>query len=694
MDVVSIQPVPYFAAFSSHPVDVQPQRNKRIKVSASLRSVETKPAEEKRRHVFQIPVKGLWSKKEEHEENSAKEGERKEMNKEEMIEKKRRKVNWAMQILRIGLIWQGEKRERPQEEQIADGVEQSDLCVGCCDGGEEGCDYAGDEVEIHKDSFSKLLRRVSLTEARLYERLSVLGNLAYRIPEIKEDGINPRYQKLFGKENCLHFVTSSLEKKLQSSTTKITNEKDDVVARRPTKEHKNMSSDTQKKNVRIKASTTYNILASAASYVQSHTQKVLPFGSHSTDTKSNPGKQVHENDDSGIARSGEASFVAATNTVTAVVAAKDEVKEAVANDLNTSRSAPCEWFICDDSSSRTRYFVIQGSGTLASWQANLLFEPIEFEGLGVYVHRGIYEAAKGIYEQMLAEVKSHLKSHGKFATLCFTGHSLGGSLSLLVNLMLLIRKEVPLSSLLPVVTFGSPTIMCGGNHLLEKLGLPLSHVQAITMHRDIVPRAFSCHYPHHVRQILKTINKNFRTHSCLIHQEMLYEPMGQVLILQPDEKISPYHHLLPFGSGLYVMMVESSQTESIVFSKRLLRRAKSVFFNSPHPLEILSDRSSYGAGGSITRDHDMGSYFRSIRQVIVVELIQIRKANKKHQRMKIWKYRNRRSQQMIDLSVFYEIGMGSIKKFRKVFVSKHVELLAVLMLPIQFLLSMVGQIAA
>lgn len=140
------------------------------------------------------------------------------------------------------------------------------------------------------------------------------------------------------------------------------------------------------------------------------------------------------------------------------------------------------------------------------------------QGLGVYVHRGIYEAAKGIYEQMLPEVKSHLESHGKFATLCFTGHSLGGSLSLLVNLMLLIRKQVPASSLLPVVTFGSPTIMCGGNHLLEKLGLSLSHVQAITMHRDIVPRAFSCHYPRHVRQILKTINKNFRTHSCLIHQ--------------------------------------------------------------------------------------------------------------------------------------------------------------------------------
>lgn len=188
MDAVCFQPVPYFAAFSSHPVDVQPQRNKRIKVSASLRSMETEPAEGKRPHLFRIPVKGLWSKREEHEENSAKEGERKEIEEEEMIAERRRKVNWAMQILRIGLIWKGEKRENQEEEQIADGVEEGDQCVGCCDGGEEGCDYAEDEVEIHKDSFSKLLRRVSLTEARLYERLSALGNLAYRIPKIKVVG--------------------------------------------------------------------------------------------------------------------------------------------------------------------------------------------------------------------------------------------------------------------------------------------------------------------------------------------------------------------------------------------------------------------------------------------------------------------------------------------------------------------------
>lgn len=134
------------------------------------------------------------------------------------------------------------------------------------------------------------------------------------------------------------------------------------------------------------------------------------------------------------------------------------------------------------------------------------------------VHRGIYEAAKGIYNQILPEVHTHLKSHGAHARFRFTGHSLGGSLSLLINLMLLIKGEAPVSSLLPVITFGAPSIMCGGDRLLRRLGLPQSHVQAITMHRDIVPRAFSCNYPNHVMEFLKAVNGNFRNHPCLNYQ--------------------------------------------------------------------------------------------------------------------------------------------------------------------------------
>lgn len=145
------------------------------------------------------------------------------------------------------------------------------------------------------------------------------------------------------------------------------------------------------------------------------------------------------------------------------------------------------------------------------------------------VHRGIYEAAKGTYEQMLPEIHAHLKSHGEHAKFRFTGHSLGGSLSVLINLMLLIRAGVPVSSLLPALTFGAPSIMCGGDRLLRDLRLPRNHVRAITMHRDIVPRAFSCNYPDHVAEFLKAVNENFRNLPCLNNQVM-FEFRSQIVI--------------------------------------------------------------------------------------------------------------------------------------------------------------------
>ncbi|GMI71218.1 hypothetical protein HRI_000791100 [Hibiscus trionum] len=138
--------------------------------------------------------------------------------------------------------------------------------------------------------------------------------------------------------------------------------------------------------------------------------------------------------------------------------------------------------------------------------------------------------------------------------------------------------------------FGSPSIMCGGDRLLHQLGLPRSHVQAITMHRDIVPRAFSCNFPDHVAELLKAINGKLRHHPCLTNQKLLYAPMGQYLILQPDEKFSPHHHLLPSGTGLYFLSCPFSSKDG---DEKLLRAALRVFFNSPHPLDILSDLTAY-----------------------------------------------------------------------------------------------------
>lgn len=138
--------------------------------------------------------------------------------------------------------------------------------------------------------------------------------------------------------------------------------------------------------------------------------------------------------------------------------------------------------------------------------------------LGVMAHRGIYEAAKGLYDQMIPLVLAHLKEHGEAARICFTGHSLGGSLGILLSLMLRSRGAAPLSSLLPVYTFGSPYVLCGGDYLLKQLGFPVSHIRMVIMHRDIVPRSFACDYPNHVAEVLKRVNGTFRDHPCLNHQ--------------------------------------------------------------------------------------------------------------------------------------------------------------------------------
>ena len=137
------------------------------------------------------------------------------------------------------------------------------------------------------------------------------------------------------------------------------------------------------------------------------------------------------------------------------------------------------------------------------------------------VHRGIYEAAKGIYEQFMPEIQNHLDCYGEDAKFQFTGHSLGGSLSLLVHLMLMARRVVK-SSVLPVVTFGSPFVFCGGEKIIEQLELNKSVVQNVIMHRDVVPRAFSCSYPRQVEQILKRLNNSFKSHPCLNKHVSLY----------------------------------------------------------------------------------------------------------------------------------------------------------------------------
>ncbi|KAK9704805.1 hypothetical protein RND81_07G012500 [Saponaria officinalis] len=604
--------------------------------------------------------------------------------------------NWVLKILHVRSLWEdGQGQNGHFNAPTSSTTSSCDNCGGDDDDHEcDGCRVIHDDdddenvEEFDRESFKKMLKKVSLSEAKLYAQLSYLGNLAYDIPSIKPGNLLKRYR--------LRYVTSSIEKREQLAEAE---KKEQLVnaENENTEVETEAKGDDQKSDVR--SSAAYQIAANAASYLHSRTRAILP----SRSSKDENQETLTSDGGSGKSRdinSEMASLKATTDSVTAVVAAKEEVKQAVADDLNSISSSPCEWFICDDEKSATRFFVIQGSETLASWQANLLFEPMQFEGLDVFVHRGIYEAAKGMYQQMLPEVQSYIKTHGNRAKFRFTGHSLGGSLSMLINLMLLMRGEVPYASLLPVITFGSPCVMCGGDELLRKLALPKSHVQAIVMHRDIVPRAFSCNYPRPAAQFLKAVNGSFRNHPCLNSQKLLYAPMGEMLILQPDPKFSPPHDLLPSGSGFYLLTCKSGDTRE---SEKQLRAAKNTFLNSPHPLEILSDRSAYGSGGTIQRDHDMNSYLKSVRGVIRHELSRVRKADRER-RLKVWwpliKPRVVETSIVVGTTLTpttggpshfnfagaLRTGRESVKRFSRLVASQHMHLLVVLLFPARLLL--------
>lgn len=90
-------------------------------------------------------------------------------------------------------------------------------------------------------------------------------------------------------------------------------------------------------------------------------------------------------------------------------------------------------------------------------------------------------------------------------------------------------------------------------------------------------------------------------------QKMLYSPLGKLFILQPDDKSSPPHPLLPPGSALYAL----DKTQSGFPTKAL-----EAFLNCPHPLETLSDPTAYGSDGTILRDHDSSNYLKAVNGVL------------------------------------------------------------------------------
>lgn len=69
----------------------------------------------------------------------------------------------------------------------------------------------------------------------------------------------------------------------------------------------------------------------------------------------------------------------------------------------------------------------QGSTSLEHWHINLQFEPVVFEdpAFGVRIHRGVYEAAQLLYEDLLPLVQQHLAA-SPHATISLSGEARAG----------------------------------------------------------------------------------------------------------------------------------------------------------------------------------------------------------------------------------------------------------------------------
>lgn len=222
------------------------------------------------------------------------------------------------------------------------------------------------------------------------------------------------------------------------------------------------------------------------------------------------------------------------------------------------RPLPVNYCVAADDATGEIWVVIEGSTSLKSWQTNLTFQPVVFEDptWDVRVHRGSYDAARAIYDRIEQAVVDHVNAFGTDrARVHVTGHSIGGSLAALIALMLIMRGKVPREVINDVWTFGSPYVMCGGEALLARLGLPRSFLRSVAMGKDIVPRSFSCYYPQWARKALEfapgSLKVDTNKQPSFLEEEMFYSPMGDMYLLQAIHGSA--HPLLPSGPGLYVL---------------------------------------------------------------------------------------------------------------------------------------------
>lgn len=91
-------------------------------------------------------------------------------------------------------------------------------------------------------------------------------------------------------------------------------------------------------------------------------------------------------------------------------------------------------------------------------------------------------------------------------------------------------------------------------------------------------------------------------------QKQLFSPLGRLFIIQPGEKTSLPHPLLPPGNALYAL-------DEYEDKSGLSLSAVRAFINHPNPFDTLRDPMAYGSDGAIFRDHDSSNYLKAMNGV-------------------------------------------------------------------------------
>lgn len=287
------------------------------------------------------------------------------------------------------------------------------------------------------------------------------------------------------------------------------------------------------------------------------------------------------------------------------------------------KDCPSEWFICDDSTGSTRYFIIQGSYTLDHWKHNLSFAPSQLldPSFHTVAHHGCLKSATSLSKIFLPHMADHIRKtkNQKDARIVLSGHSVGGSIATIILLMARYLDIITpdLCQQANVVTFGSPGIVSNTrantdthllhhNDLLNMLELPTTSIQNIMMHHDIVPKIFSCNYSS-FNNILRKLPQFKDIVHRLTHEQHphMYSILGRVLVIQPDPEhdfllknpAHAKHPVLPDKPGLYELSECNTELQQ--------------FMNMPNPLEISNLKNMH----FVNRYHNIDAYMRSLARI-------------------------------------------------------------------------------